>query len=220
MPEPQITARRFTAIGQFNRLPCPWCQREALSTGDEDMIVGHVDQAHDALCPELARREREKAALVARLEELREAFHTATPKREPQPVDACHLAEKAKSIFDAMDAAAHQPDPPPVFTTRARAEAYEAWKREANATGWSEAIGKSIRQMTEQHAKHLDRMLEAMPVGYRLCVHAAEWATEDGGLFDVEADMTTLRLRQKVHLLAPGYACAARYGATQYGPKQ
>jgi hypothetical protein len=195
MPEPEITARRFTAIQQFNRLPCPWCQQEALSTGDQDMIVGHVDPAHDALCPELARRARKHLALTLNLENLHRAM-------------------------EAMADAPMRPDPPPVFTTRTRAEAYEAWKREHDVTAWSEELGGNVRRMADEHVRRLDEMLAAMPIGYRLCVHAAEWTTTPDEISFERADTVRMRIRQQIHMLAPGEVCRSEpHGRTEYGPK-
>jgi hypothetical protein len=221
MPEPEITARKFTVIKQLSRWPCPSCERPAWTDHHGD-VASHIDPADDKLCPELAERDREKARLMVHLEELREAFQAATPERELLPVDARTLAEKAKSIFDAMGAVAYQPNPPPVFATRAQAYAYVKMMRDANTTGWSDLIHGSVRRMADEHVRKLDEMLAAMPIGYRLCLHEPEWlnglSTASGDL--LRDDSMVLKVRQKVHVLAPDETCHALSGRTEYGPKR
>jgi hypothetical protein len=195
MPEPEITVRKLVGLQQLSRWPCPDCEQPAWTDHHGD-VAGHLDPAHDKVCPESVRREKSVAALTLRLEDLREAFRLASESEL-------------------------RPDPPPVFSTRHRAEAYETSLRDADHRQWSEMLGNSVHQMALEHVRKLDEMLAAMPIGYRLCVHVPEWLTVPDESGFEHAATTRMRIRQKAHMLGPDETCeAVPFSRVEYGPKR
>lgn len=191
---PELTAHKLVGIVQFSRLPCPACDRGALIDAHGD-VAGHADPADDKVCPEMEWRRRAAEEVTT-------------------------LLDNVRAAYQAISDAPLQPDPPPVFTTRARAEAYEAWKREHDVTAWSDELGNSVHQMALEHVRKLDEMLAAMPIGYRLCLHDAEWMTAPDEQDYAQSPTIRMRIRQKAHMLGPDDTCLVTERRTEYGPKQ
>jgi hypothetical protein len=130
------------------------------------------------------------------------------------------LLDKVQRLYAEILDQPYRPYPP-VFGTRTRAEAYEAWKREHDVTAWSDELHGSVRQMAAEHMRKLDEMLAAMPIGYRLCVHAPEWLTVPDESGFEHAATTRMRIRQKAHMLGPDETCeAVPFSRVEYGPKR
>jgi len=88
-----------------------------------------------------------------------------------------------------------------------------AWSPEGYYDPIRQATADATRRLQQQREQELAALLFVDPAGTTLCVHEPEFVTPD---FDPKVDTYRMQIRQPMHKLAPGEACAGRGLREQY----